>query len=278
MSQIRYRTGYTDLYDLNLSELDLTFAQNERWARTARVLLSIAGVLPIPAASATCAGAASVYSQRRANSRDLNLRKVMMLADRSWANPVSLVRALASSKGWSGYGSPFLIIAVLVHLAFVVAPLQQIFLGTTLVKRTSGTGGMSDLVDIPSQLEQVGSYHPNNTVVLVSRDSLQAATFVEHRPQLWSRGRTDCETETLVYSECSPGIATFANIPDLSDPFLAKLPSGYNTGLIRQYLPRNNSSTTIVSAEFPGNCEAIPGSLFGHHRHKLSASSDDSMY
>jgi hypothetical protein len=169
--------------------------------------------------------------------------------------------------------------AVLVHLlAFVVAPLQQIFLGTTLVKRTSGTGGMSDLVDIPSQLEQVGSYHPNNTVVLVTRDSLQAATLVEHRPQLWSRGRTDCETETLVYSECSLGIATFANIPDLSDPFLAELPSGYNTGLIRQYLPRINSSTSIVSAEFLGNCEAIPGSLFVHHRYKLSTSSDDSMY
>ncbi|KUM64784.1 hypothetical protein ACN42_g2288 [Penicillium freii] len=70
---------------LTLDKRDALFKENENWIQTARVLLSFVSVFSIPAASAVCASAAAVYSQRRARSKsaDMTIRQVMMLADRS---------------------------------------------------------------------------------------------------------------------------------------------------------------------------------------------------
>ncbi|RMJ21131.1 hypothetical protein PHISP_07999, partial [Aspergillus sp. HF37] len=272
-SQLRYRRGFTGDYDpIGDDNADSQFAQNERWVQTARVLLSIAGVLSIPVASATCADAAPVYSQRRANSRDLSLRKVMMLADRCWANPLTYIQALRSEEGYRRYGSPFLILAILIHLlAFLVSPLQQIFLSETSVKRADDMELINGLFDIPSQFKTSYYQIPNNTVMLATRDSLRGASLFEPRSQLWTRGQGSISCALTVDKKCSPNIATFTNLSALHDPFLAELPSDYNTGLVSQFIPRINSSTKIVPAKFPGDCETTPGSLFFRHSHADSS-------
>ncbi|RJE26739.1 hypothetical protein PHISCL_00970 [Aspergillus sclerotialis] len=126
-SHLRYHGSQTGRFLIGPDEINHLYAQNEQWVQTARVLMSFAGVLSIPVASATCAGAAPVYSQRRAKSRDLSLRQVMMLADRCWTNPLTYIHAVGSKKGYRRYGSPFLLVAIVIHfLAFLVSPLQQI--------------------------------------------------------------------------------------------------------------------------------------------------------
>ncbi|TKA29668.1 hypothetical protein B0A49_13865, partial [Cryomyces minteri] len=49
------------------------------------------------------------------------------------------------------------------------------------------------------------------------------------------------------------------------DPFFAQLPYGYNTGLIRQFIPRINSTAkyeVISAVDYPTGCDKIPGSFF----------------
>lgn len=266
-SRLRYRRSLaaSDSFIVTYDEADRLYAENEQWVQTARVLLSFAGVLSIPVASATCAGAAPVYSQRRANSRDLSLRKVVMLADKCWTNPLTYLHALVPTEGYRRYGSPFLLAAIGIHLrAFLVSPLQQVFLGQTTVKRAGYIQTINELFDVPGQFasDSLYTFKTNNTVVLATRASLSGVSLFEPQVQLWSRGEGVCSAYDV---KCSPNIATLSNLSALHDPFLAELPSGYNTGLIRQFLPRINSSAKIVPADFPRHCGMTAGSLFYHH-------------
>ncbi|KOS48665.1 hypothetical protein ACN38_g425 [Penicillium nordicum] len=159
------------LKGLTISKADVLFKENEDWIQTARVLMSFVGVFSIPAASAICASAAAVYSQRRARSRsaDKTIRQVMMLADRNWTNPFMYARALTPG-GWKRYGIWLLAVAICVHiLGFIIAPLQQTFLSSKTIKRPQLGGHTEKLFEIPSQLAN-GRGRTNNTVVLATRD------------------------------------------------------------------------------------------------------------
>jgi hypothetical protein len=51
----------------------------------------------------------------------------------------------------------------------------------------------------------------------------------------------------------------------LEDPFFAQLPSGFSTGLIRQFAPRINSTArreNITKDEFPQGCDALPDAFY----------------
>lgn len=252
--------SYSDLVGGPLDIFDV----NERLIQAVNVLLSIVGVLSIPVASATCASAAAIYAQQN-KSRDLSIRKVMMLADRCWMNPVTYAPAL-SPKSWRQNGSTFLGIAIFAHiLAFLISPLQQIFLSTASVKRpySDKSGAIGQLFDIPLQFQKYAEYS-NNSVVLAARDSLHGQSPFQPQTQLWHRGNLACDWQDY---KCSSRIATFSKISDLRDPFLAELPNGHSTGLIRQYLPRINSTAQISETDIPDDCETAPGSLFFHYDH-----------
>ncbi|OQD61557.1 hypothetical protein PENPOL_c016G03989 [Penicillium polonicum] len=258
---------------LTLDKRDALFKENENWIQTARVLLSFVGVFSIPAASAVCASAAAVYSQRRARSRsaDMTIRQVMMLADRNWTNPFTYARAL-TPDGWKHYGSWFLAVAIFVHiLGFIIAPLQQIFLSSKTIKRSQLGGHIKELFDIPSHLANDPGY-TNNTVVLATRDALERTSVVQPQTQLWPPGKEMC---TSTYNDHCPDMTTFANISAYPDPFLAQLPNGYNTGLIRQYLPRINSTTTVTPTVFPKDCGDTLGSLYFYHENVFKSSGSD---
>lgn len=51
----------------------------------------------------------------------------------------------------------------------------------------------------------------------------------------------------------------------MTDPFLAELLSGYNTGLIRHFIPRIKWTAqyeAVSVAEYPTDCSTIPGAFF----------------
>jgi hypothetical protein len=51
-------------------------------------------------------------------------------------------------------------------------------------------------------------------------------------------------------------------------PFVSQIQSNFNTGLIRQFAPRLNSSISISAAEakdFPANCNNLPGSFYAEY-------------
>lgn len=69
----------------------------------------------------------------------------------------------------------------------------------------------------------------------------------------------------MLPQSCNYAGVTFASMPTLENPFLAQLPSGNNTCLIQQFLPRINSTAQYqkVSAnEFPKVCDQIDGSFY----------------
>lgn len=62
------------------------------------------------------------------------------------------------------------------------------------------------------------------------------------------------------------GAASLANMYALLDPFLAQLPSSFNTGLVTQFAPRINSTAIldrdIDESEFPKGCQDMKNSFF----------------
>ncbi|KAJ5812740.1 hypothetical protein N7447_009763 [Penicillium robsamsonii] len=85
----------------------------------------------------------------------------------------------------------------------------------------------------------------SNLAVAMARSALTSTTISEVQAQLWQGANVTCVlkygTQGLLQS-CRYGASTLANMSQLAEPFLAELPSGYNTGLYEQFIPRFNSS------------------------------------
>jgi len=61
---------------------------------------------------------------------------------------------------------------------------------------------------------------------------------------------------------------SLGNFSALSNPFLAQLPVGYHTGVIKQYIPRINSTVrweTLPPAGMPVGCGEMPDSFYVHY-------------
>lgn len=72
---------------------------------------------------------------------------------------------------------------------------------------------------------------------------------------------------------------TFGNISDLAEPFLAELRNGFSTGLIRQFIPRINSTASyenISAVEYPSGCAQIAGAFSVGYSGKVLYSPTDS--
>ncbi|KAJ4251383.1 hypothetical protein NW762_011364 [Fusarium torreyae] len=106
---------------------------------------------------------------------------------------------------------------------------------------------------------------------------------VEPLAQLWEGGGLGCTTANYSKTEdntpesCDVGNTLF-NISTLTDPFLAQLPNAYNTGLIRQFLPRISSTgiyENISSADFP-NCKDVNGGFWAEYSKDTTLGGEDS--
>jgi hypothetical protein len=260
------------------SELESMYDKNQQWFHTARVIQSIVGVLAIPLTSTICSSAAVVFIQRRHQSyggSGLSMRQVITLADKGWADIMTYLKIIPffSTKSWERYGSSFLLLAMFANLlGSVISPLQAIFLSTSTIKTPTEPSIVGNLLDLPDQwlglnAESAIDGDPNLIVVL-TRSALTVASKTQVQAQLWQRAKISCaytgETRTLSQS-CILGGVTFGNMSGLENPFLAQLTSGYNTGLIQQFIPRINSTAlykNISVDEFPKNCGRIDGAFY----------------
>lgn len=93
----------------------------------------------------------------------------------------------------------------------------------------------------------------------VLRAAMTSTSSTDPQSRLWSSpGAVNCTNSTASDDgACVFGQVALSNMTALEDPFVAQLPAGYNTGLVRQFLPRINSSVSrerIDETQFPTNC------------------------
>ncbi|KAK4892612.1 hypothetical protein LTR27_008888 [Elasticomyces elasticus] len=255
------------------------FEANERWYQAMRVIQSIVGVLTIPVTSAVCSSAAAAFAQYRKGSVGLSMRQLMVLADRGWTDPRCILQLLT----WSGFkrtGSIFLVLAIALNiLGGLIQPLQQIFLKEIAVKTPLYRITLDYIFDI-TDVFTYGPDQDDGSVVLMTRNALATTSLVEPFDQLWQGAGFSCDPRLLkgnstgsedsrrTPAACGYG-ATLGNYSGLTEPFFAQLPSTFSSGVIRQFLPRFNSTTTynkISATEWPTACvnveSAEPGSYF----------------
>ncbi|KAK5700653.1 hypothetical protein LTR97_005170 [Elasticomyces elasticus] len=256
------------------------YEANERWYQAMRVIQSITGVLTIPVTSAVCSSAAAAFAQYGKSSTRLSMRQMIVLADRGWTDPRTFTQLLT----WTGFkrtGSTFLVLAILLNiLGGLIQPLQQIFLKDIAMKTPLYRIKLYHLFDVTDAFNY-GPEQDDGSVVLMTRNALATTSLVEPMNQLWQGAGFSCDARFLMGNDtastergsyesppaaCGYG-ATLGNYSGLTEPFFAQQPSTFSTGVIRQFLPRFNSTSTynkITANEWPTACtgleDAEPGS------------------
>jgi len=268
------------------------YEQSEAWFQTARVLQSIASVLTIPVASAVCGSAAVIYTQRRKSSKDISLGQLVRLADKSWSDPLTIIDILFGKLAWTAdglrinrakrsYTSSLLFFAILLHLlGSVIAPLQQVLLSTKAVQVPIGPQMVVKLTDLPYQLDDGGVEvvsPDSNDIVLRTRAAIETVVNTQAQAQLWPGGQLNCTSQHLPDADmqyfCGRG-TTLGDLSKLPDPFLAELTSSFHTGLVRQFIPRINSTATyeqIPESDFPRGCGNAFGAFYVNYQNTTLA-------
>ena len=263
-------------YGWSESAIHALVLKSESWYLAMRILRILSALFTLPVASSVCSSAAIIFVQRNPGSR-LSLRQVMVLADRGWADPALYGRALTN---WKRYGSGFLAMAMIANLlGLLVYPLQEGFLSSKTIKTATYPQQLLGLLDIPDQwrAEQLtGANDDNNLVVVLTRESLKTANPAGLQTQLWPGAGQTCNILDYIHDNppayCNQGMS-FETMFDYtievpSNPFLAELPSGFNTGLIQQFLPRINSTANyekISNSDYPAGCDNLPGAFFAQY-------------
>lgn len=68
--------------------------------------------------------------------------------------------------------------------------------------------------------------------------------------------------------QCGIETSSFGQLYELTNPYLAPLPVGFHTGLLKQFLPRINSTVTfeaITAEEMPLGCGEMPNAFYAHY-------------
>ncbi|KAF7329887.1 hypothetical protein MKEN_00252400 [Mycena kentingensis (nom. inval.)] len=247
------------------------YEKSENWFRVARVLAAIVATLTIPVATSVCTRAAVAFHQRS----KLTLRQTMALADRAWIEPSTWLRLLiATITGRGSFISTFLVAALVLNvLGGIIAPLQQIYLSTTTIKTPTTPVLILYNVEFKDHFGlRAPSFDSGRTTALL-RDRLAATEMTDPQAQLWSRNKPCNQLEAALdgtrvlplFCAVAGGSSSFGNMTIMNDPFFAQSPAGFSTGLIRQFLPRINSTArreNITADEFPKGCDTIVGAFY----------------
>lgn len=268
-------------------------AKSSHWFIAAKILRAVAAVFTLPVTSAACAAAAAVFVQRNGNSSKLSMRQVGILANRAWHDP-SMYSSIVLQ--WKRYGTSFILLAIALNiLGAAIYPLQEGLLSTKTVKTPVAPTQIYDLVDIPSQLDPQngGGLDTNNAVVYLTRESLKTASIDTSVSEIWLGAGVDCEiskaADSVLPVICDQPGSTLNGIFALheilgsgaKDPFVAQLPSGFNTGVISQFIPRINSSaeyTSIDASQWPKNCDTQTGAFYTKYENSTTSSDCDTSY
>lgn len=242
-------------------------AKNRDWYQGIRALQSVIAVLTLPLATAVLSAATVIYVQR--TTHNLSLRKLIVLADKGWTDIITMFQAFCKSRD-----AGFLKIAFAVYvLGGLLSPLQEYLLIVEPIKVTYYQETAAWVKDIPALIQHHDiRYINDNLIVLITRELLETTSSSQPQAQLWQGSGYACsDTQDnngeLLSETCRIG-TTLGEIASLKDPFLAQLPAGYSTGLIRQFLPRINSTAevSLLSVdEFPRSCNTSSGSFWASY-------------
>lgn len=133
---------------------------------------------------------------------------------------------------------------------------------------------MSYLTDIWDLFPSRDDPDTSGLYVAHLRSAITATSVNDFQSNLWLTNTTNCtlvdnggKLHLSLPQSCweGGGGVTLSASDDLSPPFVAQLPSSFNTGLIRQFAPRLNSSVTfdtVQETEFPKDCDKLPEAFY----------------
>ncbi|KAJ5835334.1 hypothetical protein N7447_001360 [Penicillium robsamsonii] len=219
------------------------FRQDRQIYRSVRTIQTFIQVVTLPWISAVCASAAVIFAQNQKDSMGLRLRQVTTLADRKWMD-FSLYRALICGR-WRQHGSTLLAVAIFIWVfGLITYPIQSLFLNSQCVKVRTYPQQRAAVYDFKGSGYGYLQPKKDGKDVLDVRDALNKANGDSYQPNLWSN---DSGVPFLTFNNMSP------------QTFYSQIPSGFNTGLIRQFAPRVNSTATyelIRESDFPAACNS----------------------
>jgi hypothetical protein len=135
-------------------------------------------------------------------------------------------------------------------------------------QRPESRADASRVFDISSFFKQYRYASEPESVPALTQNSLRLTSTTTPQPHLWQEA-VDCSPATKSQTEpCTPGPSAFGNFTALSNPYLAPLPVGYHTGVIKQFAPRINSTVKweIVSPDdVPIDCVESPDSFYAFY-------------
>ncbi|RHZ46411.1 uncharacterized protein CDV56_100990 [Aspergillus thermomutatus] len=246
--------------------LDALFAKSERYLRAARIVQSLVSVLTIPLTSAVCSQAAVVYIQQKRGDKRPTLRQSMALADKGWTDLVLLKNLVFG--GWNKYGSSLLLFALFLHLlGAAISPVQQIFLSFKTIKRLGYPVSLTQITDFTDLFPDRGPDIGLDATKL--RATLASTVNTVVQPRLWSSSNGTVSLDDQSYQTYlalqTKSQNTLANISTITDPFWAELPTSTNTGLLRQFAPRVNSTAiweNNSAAILPEDCNSLSDAFY----------------
>lgn len=153
-----------------------------------------------------------------------------------------------------------------------ISPLQGLFVSSKSVKVPTQQSSIS-LIDLPHWIEFAADSSRDISARMMQstllRSRLVSTGNTDPQFRLWSRGAACNSSTNGISQECADsGQYTFGSMPNISDPFWAQPPAGFETGLWQQFAPRINFTTKyekISADEFPQDCKTRPGALYMHY-------------
>ena len=237
----------------------------------------------VPVLSAVLAQAAVLFCQRRKPDETLSLGDMFALADRGWTNASliwSSIRTRPSMPGGKSSAAFLLPAACLIILGAIQQPLYQILVRVSTVSvvtckdipswyRFENCTGSQLYGEVGRDLEPAQMANAEYSVML-SRVSSGLASISGHesQPRLWSANTTqkaaddkfsgdDIVPDSLnhwVFQRKANSTPKTDPVPDF---FVAGVPAGTTTGVLRQHLMRLSSSIRcqeVDPGEFPSQC------------------------
>ena len=150
-----------------------------------------------------------------------------------------------------------------------ITPLQTILLTQETIKIPSVSGDVktAEVVDIPDKFAYTSlSQRSFNTIV--TRNSLKSTSNTTPQPRLWQENIGCSSSNDTRVERCVLETTTLGNFSALSNPFVAQLPIGSHTGLIKQFIPRINSTVKwepLPRDEMPVDCGEMPNSFYAYY-------------
>ncbi|PPJ59969.1 hypothetical protein CBER1_10150 [Cercospora berteroae] len=239
------------------------YVKSEEIYRAARTLQTIVALLTIPLTSAVCSAAAPAFAQTGSKQHRLTMRQLMVLADKGWTDPVTIAKVFFGNG--TRFGSRLLFFAVLLNiLGASITPLQTMLVTPKIIKTPTESTSVIFLADIPDQFKDSWD---NNVVTVMTRNALSTSNTTP-QARLWQNEFNCSMLDSNLTEQCLLGTATLGQISQMSNPYFAQLPAGTHTGVIKQFLPRMNSSVrweSVPAEAMPANCASLPGSFYVHY-------------